>query len=52
MFWSSFTPERFLELVSSAGFEPEMAEVVDEGDERHLWVIARRRAPITEAAQQ
>lgn len=42
MYWSSFGPDRFLALVRTAGLEPEVAEVVDEGDERHLWVIARR----------
>jgi SAM-dependent methyltransferase len=43
MFWSSYDPDRFVELVRAAGLEPEVAELVDEGDERHLWVLARRR---------
>ena len=52
MFWSSFAPERFVELVAAAGLEPDVAEVVDEGDERHLWVIARRKGPGAGGADQ
>ena len=41
MTWSHFDADTNRRLLVDAGFELEVAEVVEDMDERHLWVIAR-----------
>lgn len=41
MYWSHFDAETNRRLLREAGFEAEEADVVEDMDEHHLWVIAR-----------
>jgi hypothetical protein len=42
MFWSHYTPEKSLRLIKQAGFDVLFDRCVEEGDETHYWVLARK----------
>ncbi|HYG71748.1 MAG TPA: hypothetical protein VEC15_05610, partial [Actinomycetota bacterium] len=41
MYWSHFDAETNRRLLREAGFEVEEADIAEDMDEHHLWVIAR-----------
>ena len=40
MYWSHFDAETNRDLISSAGFRVVQADVIEDQDEQHLWVVA------------
>lgn len=43
MFWSHYDPDKSQSLITAAGFEIEFARDVEAGDEKHHWVLGRKR---------
>ena len=42
MFWSHYAPEKSLRLIEAAGFDIVSDKLVEDGGEKHYWVIARK----------
>lgn len=42
MWWSNLDPDASLSMLRDAGFEIESAKALDNGDERWLWILAKK----------
>lgn len=42
MWWSHYGPEPYVEFTKNAGFAIEFSEVIDDGEEKHFWIIGRK----------
>ena len=43
MYWSSFTPEKSLQMIKDAGFEIILDKIIKKGRETHYWVLAKNK---------
>lgn len=43
MFWSQYSPEKSLQLIKDAGFEVIFDKILERGNERHYWILARNK---------
>jgi ubiquinone/menaquinone biosynthesis C-methylase UbiE len=43
MFWSQYSPEKSLQLLTDAGFEPIYDRILKIGNEKHYWILARNK---------
>jgi len=45
MFWSHYSPKKSLKIVKSAGFRIIFDKIIEDGNEKHYWIIAQKTTP-------
>jgi ubiquinone/menaquinone biosynthesis C-methylase UbiE len=43
MFWSQYSPEKSLQLIKDAGFQPIHDRILEIGKEKHYWILAKNK---------